>query len=598
MAIVGVLRRLRLTVQPTLRSGEVAPADVDWAPMRRILAVLLAAVAAACAAPRQATTDAKVDQLFIAWNKSDSPGCGVGVARDGRVIFERGYGMAHLERRAPITASTAFPLASITKAFTAMSVLIAAERGVLSLDDDVAKYVPAWSVPEPRVTIRHLITHTSGVRDAYTLLGWTPDNGRSLRDPIVDILSRQRGLNFTPGTEYQYNNGGYNLLGRILERASGQSLAAFARTSIFTSLGMTSAHFGGELAPTTDRASGYSPQEQRWRLVPDATDYAGNAGMIASVRDLLTWANNFADARAGSPSIFAMMHTPTVLTNGQPTQSGMGVGIGTYRGKRALRTSGGDVGTATEVLIFPDQKAAVAVLCNMDSVVMGGWATVNPDTLVNGVADVFLADLLEPEAPGAAGATVSAPTPVTVAESDLAGKTGTYRVPTSENHIVLIAVRDGRLALRDFYGDDYDMLLTPLSPNRFELPGIVTLEFAPAEAGRPRAWHVVDSAGQRLIALPLVSQEVTPAELDAYAGNYRSEELNVTFTAGVRDGSLVLQSSTLHPVFKDGFAGNSMGTVRFLRDTQGRVAGFTVNRNAARGVRFDRLRHDGLRMGS
>jgi CubicO group peptidase (beta-lactamase class C family) len=565
--------------------------------MRRIPAALagaalLAAVAAACAAPRQATTPPNVDQLFIAWNKPDSPGCAVGVSRDGRVVFERGYGMANLERGTQISASTAFPLASITKAFTAMSVLLAAERGVLALDDDVTKYVPEWSVSEPPVTLRHLITHTSGVRDAYTLLGWTPDNGRSLKDPIVDILSRQRGLNFTPGAEYQYSNGGYNLLGRILERASGQSLAALAKTSIFMPLGMTSAHFAGEPSPTTDRASGYSPQERGWRPVPDATDYAGNGGMIASVRDLLAWTTNFADARVGSRSIFTLMHTPTVLSNGQPAQNGMGFGVGTYRGKRALRTSGGDAGIATELLLFPDQNAAVAVLCNMDSVVMGGWATVNPDTLVNGVADAFLADLLEAAAPGAPGATVSAPTPVTVAEGDLAGKTGTYRVPTSENHIVLIAVRDGRLALRDFYGDDYDMLLTPLSPNRFEIPGVVTLEFAPAGAGRPRAWHVVDGTGQRLFALPEVSQKLASAELDSYAGRYRSEELNVTFTAAVREGRLVLQSSLLHPVFRDAFAGSSMGTVRFLRGRQGTVAGFTLNRNAGtwRPLRSSRAR--------
>jgi CubicO group peptidase (beta-lactamase class C family) len=528
--------------------------------------------------------------LFAAWDKPDTPGCGVGVSRDGDVIFDRGYGMANLERREPITPSTALPLASITKAFTAMSVLLAAERGVLSLDDDLVKYVPEWSVREPRVTLRNLITHTSGIRDAYGLLGWTPDNGRSLKDPIVDILSRQHGLNFVPGSEYQYNNGGYNLLGRIIERASGQSLAAFATANIFTPLRMTSAHFSGEPPPVPARASGYSPLTNGWRAVPDATGYAGNSGMVASVRDLLLWADNLWDARVGTRAVLAAMQTPTVLTNGQPTQTGMGFGIGTYRGKRALRTSGGDVGIATELLIFPDQKAAVAVLCNMDSIVLGGLATVNPDTLVNGVADVFLADLLEPAAPGAPGAPAPATAPVTVAVSDLAGKVGTYRAPTSENHIFLIAVRDGRLALRDFYGDDYDMLLTPLSLNRFELPGIVTLEFAPAEAGRPQAWHVVDPSGQRLFELPLVRQEVSPAELNEYAGSYRSDELNVTFTAAVRGATLMLQSSTLHPVYKDGFAGTSMGTVRFLRDTQGTVAGFTLNRNLARGVRFDRLK--------
>jgi len=170
---------------------------------------------------------AKVDPLFKTWTRPDSPGCGVGVSRNGAVIFERGYGLANLERRVPITSSTVFHLASITKSFTAMSVLLAAERGVLSLDDEVSKYVPDWSAREHTVTIRHLLTHTSGVRDAYVLQGWAPNNGNT-NDAFLKILARQRGLNFAPGAEYQYNNGGYLLLGTILARASGHTLGAFA----------------------------------------------------------------------------------------------------------------------------------------------------------------------------------------------------------------------------------------------------------------------------------------------------------------------------------------------------------------------------------
>src|SRR5687767_12102632 len=142
-----------------------------------------------------ATAD-RVDRVFAAWKRSDSPGCGVGVSRNGAVVLERGYGMASLERRVPITPSTVFPLASITKAFTAMSVLLAAEGGRLSLDDDVSTFVPGWAIREQRVTIGHLLAHTGGLRDAFTLLGWTADNGGGDPDAIVNVLSRQRGLNF------------------------------------------------------------------------------------------------------------------------------------------------------------------------------------------------------------------------------------------------------------------------------------------------------------------------------------------------------------------------------------------------------------------
>ena len=588
----------------TEESGALIAPPVLSSPALKFIAssVLFMAIAivlaAACGSSPTASTAARVDPLFATWNRPDSPGCGVGVSRNGAVIYERGYGMASLERKVPITSSTVFPLASITKSFTAMSVLLAAERGLLSLDDDVSKYIPDWSDREHRVTIRHLLTHTSGLRDAYVLQGWAPDNGNS-NDAFIKILSRQRGLNSVPGAEYQYNNGGYLLLGKILERASGQTLGAFADANIFKPLGMTGAYFNGDPVRTApDHASGYSPQANGWRLVPESSGYAGNAGMMSSVRDLLLWANNFADARVGTPALLARMQTATVLTGGQTTQSGMGFGIGNYRGARTFRTSGGDVGVATELVLYPDQKLAIAVLCNMDSVVMGGLATVNPDDLTNGVADIFLDDVLEPRPAPSASAPPSAgtppPPPVSLSADELASKTGLYRVGSDENHIVSMSVRDGRFTLRDFYGDNYDMLMTPISPNRFLIPG-ATLEFSPAEAGRPQAWHVIDGGGRRLVELPLMKFDISKADLPSFAGEYRSDELDVTYTVAVRDSSLVLQSSTLHPVFKDAFVGDYMGTVRFLRDARGAITAFTLNRNSARGVRFERVKRAGLR---
>jgi hypothetical protein len=235
---------------------------------------------------------------------------------------------------------------------------------------------------------------------------------------------------------------------------------------------MTGAYFNGDPVRTApDHALGYSPQANGWRLVPERSGYAGNSGMMSSVRDLLLWANNFADALVGRPALLAGMQTVTVLTGGQPTQSGMGFGIGNYRGARTLRTSGGDVGVATELVLYPDQKLAIAVLCNMDSVVMGGLATVNVTDLTNGVADIFFDDVLEPGPAQSASAPPSAgappPPPVSLSADELASKTGLYRIGSDENHIVLMSVRDGKFTLRDFYGDNYDMLMTPSAQTDF-----------------------------------------------------------------------------------------------------------------------------------
>jgi hypothetical protein len=353
---------------------------------------------------------------------------------------------------------------------------------------------------------------------------------------------------------------------------------------------MKDAYFNGDPVRTApDHASGYSPQANGWRLVPESSGYAGNGGMMSSVRDLILWANNFAEARVGTPALLASMQTATVLTSGQKTQNGIGLAIGSNRGARTIHMSGGDFGTATHLVLYPDQKVVIAVLCNMDSVVMGGSATVNPEDLAKGVAEKFLENVTEPGASATASAAPT-PTPVSLSADELESKTGFYRVGPNENHIVSISVRDDKLTLWDFYGDNYAILMTPVSSNRFLIPGGTTIEFSPAEAGRPQAWHVIDGGGQRLMELPLMKFDIPKADLQSFAGQYRSDELDVTYAVAVRDSNLVLESSTLHPVSKDAFVGNLMGTVRFLRDARGAVSGFTLNRMSARGVRFERVK--------
>src|SRR5207248_1472676 len=185
----------------------------------------------------------------------------LGVSRNGRTVYEHGYGMANLELAVPITPASVFGAASISKQFTAMSILLLAERGRLSLDDEVSRFVPEWTDHDHHITVRHLLTHTSGLRDGFALLGWAmPSDGSvSTNDEIVSMLARQRGLNFTPGSQYQYNNGAYNLLGSIVKRVSGQSLRAFADANIFKPLGMTSTHYRDDPAMILpNRASGYS----------------------------------------------------------------------------------------------------------------------------------------------------------------------------------------------------------------------------------------------------------------------------------------------------------------------------------------------------
>jgi CubicO group peptidase (beta-lactamase class C family) len=504
--------------------------------------------------------------------------------------------MANLELNVPVTPETVFAIASITKSFTAMSVLLAAEQGKLSLDDEVQKYIPEWRDRDDHITIRHLLTHTSGLRDAFALLGWAPltESAGDYNEAIARMLARQHGLNFAPGTEYQYNNGGYNLLATILKRATGQPLRTFAETNIFKPLGMAHTHVHDDVPMlVSNRASGYTRYPSGWRAAKVDGGIVGNSGMYSTVGDLLLWEENFEKPRVGTPEMFAAVQKPTVLNGGGIAAShGLGFGISPYRGLTAVESSGGDQGIASKIARFPDQHFAVAVLCNEDNFVMGGMSRVNLDALTNGIADIYLADTL---GPAEAATQTAPPKPVKLSDAELSEKTGLYKIG-GVDYPVLMSVDHGRLMLRSYYGDDFDFELMPVGVNRFLLRNSILFEFTPAMPGRSKGWHVGEGKDAR--DWQLVTFAPPAAEIRSYAGEYRSEEIAATYTVEARDSALVVRSPwgpelTIAPFSKDVFVGDFVGIVKFSRDSRGVVTGFTLNRENARGVRFDRARRTG-----
>src|SRR5215469_9417606 len=222
-------------------SGVANPAVQLQRPIHILGSVALScAIVASCDRPRP-NPSAAVDQLFAAYNTPQSPGCSVAISRNGTEVYAHGYGMADLEWNMPITPTTVMGAASISKQFTAMSIVLLAERGKLSFNDDVSKYIPDWADHEHHVTIRQLLNHTSGLREGFSLLGMA---GQSQSNEAMErMLARQRGVNTPACTEFDYNNGAYNLLATIVKRVSGQSLRDFAEANIFKPLGMTHTQF-------------------------------------------------------------------------------------------------------------------------------------------------------------------------------------------------------------------------------------------------------------------------------------------------------------------------------------------------------------------
>jgi CubicO group peptidase (beta-lactamase class C family) len=349
-------------------------------------------------------TNPAVDAIFSAWSTDTSPGCALGVYGDGRMIYSRGYGMADLERRVPITPHTVFDIGSTSKQFAAASIVLLAQDGKLSLDDDVRRHIPELPQYERPITIRHLLHHTSGLRDYIGLLtmGGHSIDGVTTPQDALDAIVRQKQLNFAPGDEHLYSNSGYFLLSVIVERVARQSLREFARQRIFEPLQMRRTHYLGSYNDVVpDRALAYTPVAGGMRHDMSRWLQLGDGAVFTTVEDLLLWDNNFHDPKVGGTALLDALHQRGRLSNGDSISYALGLGHGHYRGARTV-SHGGSWGVyRAELLRFPEQRFSVATLCNL--------GTINPTPLAQRVADVFLADVLQPAVATAAPPPPAAP---------------------------------------------------------------------------------------------------------------------------------------------------------------------------------------------
>ena len=520
---------------------------------------------------------AKIDAIFARFDHQDSPGCVLGVSRAGKVVYEKGYGMADLERDVPITPASIFHVASISKQFTAMAILLLEQQGKLSIDDEVRKYIPELPDYGKRITLRHLLQHTSGIRDQWTLLriaGWRDDD-LITEDDVMWAVTRQRSLNFDPGAEYLYSNSGFTLLAVIVKRVSGHSLREFADERIFKPLGMTHTHFHDDHTMVVPhRTSAYEPREGGgWSVSIPVFDTYGATSLFTTADDLLRWEQNFNTPVVGSAALLARMQQEGILNDGSKTGYALGLFVGTHRGVRETGHGGADAGYRADVERYPDQQLAVTALCNASNS--------NPGVLTRQVADLYLGAALAPEPTQAqqAGA-------VTLPAARLAALAGVYR--RSSGDILRLDVRDGKLWIAD--GARTELL--PLSDSRFGVrnqPGEAVFE----NTASGRTLRLRRGTGREQIFQQMTPFSPTPAQLGAFAGRYRSAELETVFDIKATDSTLVLSERrpgtlVMRPVYTDAFRGG-IGVTEFLRDASGRVTGFVINAGRVRALRFDRI---------
>ena len=536
---------------------------------------------------------ARVDWIFAQWDKPITPGCAVAVMKDGQIVHKRGYGIANLELAVPITSSSVFNAGSIAKQFTAMSILMLAQQGKLSLDDEVRKYVP--EVPDfgTAITLRHLIHHTSGLRDFLEMLemaGWRTGGDLTTEKDILDMVSRQRTLNHKPGAEFVYTNTGYVLLAVIVQRVTGQSLRDFAGVNIFKPLGMSSTQFYDDHRQIIKGlVDGYLPDKQRGfvKWIP-AADYAGSSNLFTTVEDLARWDQNFYDKSVGGPTVIEQMLTPGTLSDGSRLEYAHGLMVLTYKGLNTIVHSGSTLGYQGTLHRFPQQRFSVALLCN----VRGN----NPDGLARRVADIFLADQFKQAAQGQNSPTVAPAYPVKVSSNELSRVAGLYLNPLTDL-VRRLYIKDGKLFYFRTPGNESE--LAPLGGNRFLMLGVrnqVEIHFQSHRPGAPLNMIFSEAGGKPSTWTAVKAANYTPQQLSAFAGKFYSPELNTTYEISPQDDKLLFRTGNwgsflLSPRFVDSFANpEEMGSLMFTRDGKNRVSGFVITSGKVRNLRFDRIK--------
>ena len=551
---------------------------------RTTLAVLLFCVSAAGCLFAQSLTD-KVDHVFAEWNTTGSPGCALAVIKDGRIVYERGYGMANLELGIAITPQSVFDIGSVSKEITAMAMLLLVQDGKISLDDDIRKYIPEMPDYVNTITLRHMLHHTSGLRnydDLFDLVG-IPEADLTTDRDALELTARQKGVNFKPGEEFLYSDTNFFLMSLVVKRVSGKTLRQFAQERIFGPLGMTSTHYHDDHTMIVPRrATGYAPHNGGgFEIDMSNFEQVGDGSVMTTVEDLFKWEQNFEHPVVGGSEAILQLTTPGKLNNGQPIPYGMGLFIDHYRGLKWIHHSGEWVGYRAAFSRFPEQHFSTLLTCNC-------VGTMNPMGLAKQVADIYLGDDFARNEKANAQSTVS------VRTADLQHYAGMYW-SQKNGALRTFEIRDNKLVMVA-PGMTYDML--PLGGGQFEAleadsehrDKYIFRKAANGDEFALEAWE----GGAPTIYNPVKGPLPDPSRLNEYVGTYRNDELQSIWKLVARDGKLVRQQwmaedQELQPAFPDGFISDlSEGQflMHFNRDATGKVTGFDAATDMVRPMTF------------
>lgn len=562
----------------------------------------------------------QVDELFTDCNRPDMPGCAVGIIWQGELVYQKGFGSANLMYDIPNTPGTLFEMASASKAFTSACIAILMDQGKVRADDEVRRFIPELKPHDPPVKIRDMLRCESGIWEQFHIMplaGWgnVPNQAPYGKTDLLNVLAGQKHLPFEPGTDYQYSSGDFFLLGIVVERVTGQSLAQFAKGNLFDPLGMKSTFYDEDPGVVVkNRAVGHwksdegwsgqdGPSKALWRQWLVNAYGVGGGGLQTSIEDLYHWDQAFElgkfpqgkymdEFREHGMVLGNRFNLDADAHRKHLDSAGKNEPEGEFRGLKRMQFTGGFWGLAVCMSRFPEERFTVICLSNSSEV--------SPFTKTREIAELFLGDKMAPlPKPVPDEATIELDAEV------LKSRIGAFR-DKPNTPVWRTELREGRLMLVDHLDKAYELLA--LSPARFKAQEgspfykSARFEFASDETGKPQKMTLssLENGFHEVIEFDRVDL-VAPEDLqlDSYSGIYHSEELGATYQFKVDQNALWLRAGTKHwekmrPLEKEEFTPDARDAhdqrfLRFSRNADGKITGFTISFWRIRGVAFSKL---------
>lgn len=525
--------------------------------------------------PKSKTAD-KVDKLLAKYDFKKRPGLSLAVIKDGAVVYKKGFGIANLEYGTPITTSTVFQVASVSKQFTVFSILLLEQEGKLSIDDDISKYLPEMTDYGHKITLRNLANHTSGIRDNTDLANLIGTNESDLfrNEEAVKLITSQKGLNFIPGDQFQYCNSGYILLAEIVKRVSGQSFAEFTQSRIFKPLKMVNSQFVDEPEIIIkNRAYSYDKYDNTYYKNILNHSFVGSTGLNTTIDDLSLWAMNFKKKTIGNDAIFNKMKEKSRLNSGELIPYGLGLENQVYKGLDIVFHGGGIGRYGSRILIIPEQNFSIVYMCNSHEF--------HPFDIVYPIIDYYLAD------------EEIAPPTKTINQTLLQNFVGDYG--KFFEMVFTFSIEKDTLFLQ-IKGDNNKVKLPQISDNEFTYPNIPHSKFVFEKLNEQSSnfvkWHIADFSykGQKIELKDFDKEKINKNEL---VGMYYNTELNTNYNFVIKENNLFAIHSrngeiSLTAFQPDVFTSN-IGTIELIRNDQKKVIGFKLSTQGINNIKFDKV---------